>query len=445
LIDGLLTIHALKELGRKTVEVNVIECPDADCYVQSIRFNNRHGLPFTKQDRDIQIWQLHHIEKRTLEEVAELVQLSTSGVQRRYEALIDLNNSNPENAKVAKVDNRVKVDKEEVVKYLAEGTPQKDIAEKMNVSEALISQIKKHSTKYEIAEADFAIARTSYDLKFELNHLWHDNEKFFAHASLHHQIYPVKMWFMPEGVYTDVRIDRDITYATFSDKSVFQFYDLKKPASFEMEKQIEPTHFRTMCGEKGNPRLVIYAKNGKLYFEAGLDLWLQPEIFKEIETTRPNIIDSIDADGRLNNCDFSFKIPFNVFENSPIFVNDTSLKLEGDNFTLSGEMKNGWITHKRVIVEEKQGADFKLKPWGDLNYWSRYPRANIISGKIDGAFSTICFVFKANLYKEMTLFRCRLDEDSGKTQKHTPSNIPAPVIIEPSDNDPINIPESNGD
>ena len=69
-------------------------------------------------------------------------------------------------------------------------------------------------------------------------------------------------------------------------------------------------------------------------------------------------------------------------------------------------MENGWVTSKTITVEEKQGADFEIKPWGNFNYWSKYPRSNVVSGILDENSASIAFVLTSKLYRQMTMFRC---------------------------------------
>ncbi|MFH0749017.1 MAG: ParB/RepB/Spo0J family partition protein [Candidatus Bathyarchaeota archaeon] len=141
LIDGYHRYTALKRLGREDIDVEFLEIPESDIRTEAIRRNGKHGVPFSKEDRNKQIRDLRVEENRTESEIAGIVGLTTARVSQILSNL---------NIKDVQVDNRRKISEENRQKIIELfQTKSKrtgaEIAKEMNVDPSRISQMKKEA------------------------------------------------------------------------------------------------------------------------------------------------------------------------------------------------------------------------------------------------------------------------------------------------------------
>ena len=81
-IDGYHRLEAQDRLGREEVAVVFEDIPESEIYLRSIRINNRHGRPFSGEDKYGQIRKLRFetTPSLTYEEISKEVLLSISRV-----------------------------------------------------------------------------------------------------------------------------------------------------------------------------------------------------------------------------------------------------------------------------------------------------------------------------------------------------------------------------
>jgi len=153
LIDGFHRYHAAKKLKREKVEVEIVDLPDSELRAEAVRRNIKHGKRFTVQEIRIIIILLRFTDKKSLKEIAQIVNRSEgrisqiveeyrSGARHFFSDLIP---------KVPKIDLRVKADhytKAEILEELEAGLSGKEIAEKHKISQGLVSQIKKKNQEW---------------------------------------------------------------------------------------------------------------------------------------------------------------------------------------------------------------------------------------------------------------------------------------------------------
>ena len=208
----------------------------------------KHGIRYTTEESDEHIWRLRHDEKLDLKDVAEIVSMSISGVSRRYDELAKFRIYSDQEAKP---DNRKKVDRKEVLQLLEAGTSVKETAEKCGITPGRVSQIA-------------ALIGDPTGFTWSLN-----CEKFdflFTNATLNHQLYPVHVWFYPEGIYTEVMKTRgghnpDIRHITFWSKHVFDYYKVENPFALSLKKEVLENISAVFTFKSKGPRSSRLLKN----------------------------------------------------------------------------------------------------------------------------------------------------------------------------------------
>lgn len=147
LIDGYHRIEALRILGKEDVEIEFLDIPESQIFEESIKRNQRHGLPFSHEDRDRQIRFLR-FEKDppvTYVEIGKIVGLSVSRVGeicRNIEFSIS--------GEIKTKDQRRKIDNsqtEEIMDRLEKGESVSEVAKDYPISESRVSQLKKKPKK----------------------------------------------------------------------------------------------------------------------------------------------------------------------------------------------------------------------------------------------------------------------------------------------------------
>lgn len=144
LIDGFHRFEAQKRLGYENVEVILMDIPEDEIYVTSIKCNRRHGLPFSREDRDAQIRNLRFetTPPLTYEEIGKAVLLSTSQIGAICrEMQFKINGAI--NTKVDLRDKLTPEETEEIQDRLDVGEPTSGVAKDYPVSAGRVSQLKK--------------------------------------------------------------------------------------------------------------------------------------------------------------------------------------------------------------------------------------------------------------------------------------------------------------
>ena len=150
LIDGVHRYHALKRLERKKAQAEILDIPDSELRAEAIRRNVKHGKRLTRKERDRSIVALRFRDGKKEKEIAEIVGLTVG----RISQICSLYESDPRyfpfsnfDSKETKIDMKRKVDekkKREILMDLEDSELSgKEIAERHDISQATVSQIKK--------------------------------------------------------------------------------------------------------------------------------------------------------------------------------------------------------------------------------------------------------------------------------------------------------------
>ncbi|MEM3426715.1 sigma factor-like helix-turn-helix DNA-binding protein [Hydrogenobacter thermophilus] len=126
-IDGIHRIEAYKQLGRQTIEAELIECEDElDYRIKAIRENLKHGLPLTNEEKRENMRLLYKLGKKDIEELAKLFSVPRSTA---YYWLEDL--TKEEQAEVVR----------KVLELRKQGYTQEQIAREVGLSRSRVAQI----------------------------------------------------------------------------------------------------------------------------------------------------------------------------------------------------------------------------------------------------------------------------------------------------------------
>ena len=178
LIDGVHRYHALKKLERKKAQAEILDIPDSELRAEAIRRNVKHGKRLTRRERTHSIIALRYKDEKSEKEIAEIVGLTEARISQicqewefasRY--FDDFSDLNP---KEAKIDLRYKLSekqKQEILTHLDSGQLSgKEIAAKYNVSQSLISQMKKKHEEWKSCpvyiKTDPAVAMDMFRIAF---------------------------------------------------------------------------------------------------------------------------------------------------------------------------------------------------------------------------------------------------------------------------------------
>jgi len=149
LVDGLHRFKALEKLGKKQVEVEILDIPNIELRREAISRNIKHGKRLTKDEIRRNVIALRFTDKKRLKEIAETVGLSEARISQiceDYHLAHTWMEFNDLSSKVPKVDLRMKVDsveEKEILTDLRKGVSGKEVAEKHGVSQPTVSRIKK--------------------------------------------------------------------------------------------------------------------------------------------------------------------------------------------------------------------------------------------------------------------------------------------------------------
>lgn len=154
LIDGRHRYEALKKLGKKEVDVEILDIPDPELRAEAVRRNIKQGKRLTAEELRKNIIDLRFRDKKSLKEIAEIVGRTEGRISQicdEYE--MSSRHFNDFNSKDRKkpIDLRKKVDakkKEEILEDLKTGLSGKEIAEKYNVSQPTVSHIKREHDEW---------------------------------------------------------------------------------------------------------------------------------------------------------------------------------------------------------------------------------------------------------------------------------------------------------
>jgi len=226
LIDGRHRLEALRNLEEKIdkVKVEIRDLPDNELRAEAIRLNTKHGKRLTKKELRRNIIDLRFQDQKSLKEIAKIVgktEARVSQVCQEYEFASryfdDFNNLNP---KVPKIDLRVKVGadkKEEIIKDIDANLSGKEIAEKYNVSQSLVSQIKKEREEW---------ASSPVYIKMDITSAYN----MFVIAFMNRVLKKVRLEFKDKGVVIRNAKGRNPPYVVALFKNEFFWeYKVKKP------------------------------------------------------------------------------------------------------------------------------------------------------------------------------------------------------------------------
>lgn len=151
LVDGAHRIEAAEQLGRNKIFAEERDIKDSDLRIEAYRYNQKHGVQYTKEERNKIIVNLYTKDSKTQQEIADVFGLS----QRHVSEILGIeeNTSNRENSnssKSSKSNKNTKADKrrvltkdeERTVALLAiKGEKQEDLATKFGTTQQRVSQL----------------------------------------------------------------------------------------------------------------------------------------------------------------------------------------------------------------------------------------------------------------------------------------------------------------
>jgi len=144
LIDGFHRFEAQKRLGYDNIEIDLMDIPEDEIYLTSIELNRRHGLPFSREDRDEQIRKLRfeRAPPLTYEKIGKAVGRSTSRVGEICREM-EFKINGPINTIVDARNKITPEQTEEIQDRLEAGEPTSEVAKDYPVGESRVSQLKK--------------------------------------------------------------------------------------------------------------------------------------------------------------------------------------------------------------------------------------------------------------------------------------------------------------
>jgi ParB-like chromosome segregation protein Spo0J len=126
LIDGKHRIEAHKEKGLTEIEATIIDIPDKQVFIESIKRNNSHGKQLTTFDRVHTANKLYMGGVEELKEIANLLSVS-------YESAVKWTRQVRYTKKIKR--------NEKILKMVEEDKTQEEIAEKLGIDQSRVSQI----------------------------------------------------------------------------------------------------------------------------------------------------------------------------------------------------------------------------------------------------------------------------------------------------------------
>ena len=93
LIDGAHRLEATQRLGKDKISVTEIDIRDSDLRAEAYNANKKHGVPYTKEERNNIIVRLNTEDGKTQEEIAGLFGIHRTRVQQII-SMLETNNTN---------------------------------------------------------------------------------------------------------------------------------------------------------------------------------------------------------------------------------------------------------------------------------------------------------------------------------------------------------------
>ena len=352
LIDGFHRWKALRELGIQYVEVEEKDVPDSELLVEAYHMNKDHGVPINTRERNNLIVRLRFDEKRSLEEIARIVDLSVSAVKRVCD------NFSIFSPKKAKVDLRKKVESEDIVKAFLKGIKKKEIAANFHISESRVSQVTAKYGKWkESGEA----------------HIF-DGTRILASffdAALACGLFKTSLLeFRKEGVFVkkyDSR--RCLTLYAFFPKDYFTYYDAKKdldvPCREHLRDILDPRKMRPdLWNIWGESQIGLIFDKDYVRIQGTRSSYQKP--FGDISQQKFPFNIPIDENGFVTDLDLKFRVnPWDFMgmgtakDVDDVFHPRADMSLiKNDKLKVDSVFPNQWKASKVITPYEIQGEKF---------------------------------------------------------------------------------------
>jgi len=369
LVDGRHRLEALKKIGRKAAQAQIIDLPETEIYKKAILSNRKHGTPFTKGDRDEQIWTLRHEMELTLKETADLVGLSESGVSRIYNKQLRLRNLSSQDSK----DQRKKVDTKEIIERINQGSKQIDIAKDFGISVSRVSQIKSG-----LNDKQIIILMEGKPLILLFNRLFQGIKGL------------AEFVFYQDFLFTSIR-DEKISKVNCYSKDYFPHYNIEKEFTWTTSHAIlEPFKFLSKYSgdtvkmmlnvSKKGTNISFHSENFGSYQNNG-----DTEFYSETPAL-PNALNKLDGKGKLLNSSSTV-----TFTSKPLEGLPKSEKYHltlGEKLIVEGISIKGWKFRKEIPTSDFSGEPINVTVDGDFKEY--------INHRLNEKY-TFCIEKKSNL------------------------------------------------
>ncbi len=131
-IDGYHRLNAAKAEGIKKLGCDLLDVPDSELRALAYRFNAKHGVPLTIEERNKTIADLNTKDGKTPAQIAKIIGLT----RRRIDQILQLEIISESNIELSR-ERQVAI-----VRLILNDEKQTDIAEKFDVTQSYVSQTK---------------------------------------------------------------------------------------------------------------------------------------------------------------------------------------------------------------------------------------------------------------------------------------------------------------
>ena len=139
LINGRHRLEAHKNKGLAEIEATIIDIPDTEVFIESIKRNSKHGKQLTSFDRRKSAIKLYEKGIKDLKKISSLLSVS-------YESVVKWTHG----VRYEEKQERIK----KILLMTEEGNTQKEIAEKLNINQTRVSQIINESNNTETPKSE---------------------------------------------------------------------------------------------------------------------------------------------------------------------------------------------------------------------------------------------------------------------------------------------------
>ena len=350
LIDGFHRFQAQWQLERAEVEVELLDIPEDQIYIEAVRRTVGHPLPPTKEDLDEQIFNLKVIHNLTFKRIGELVKRHETTVSARLKKNPDFKNLGTQDIK--KLDGRTKdYDPKEIVERLDKGEKPADIASDLNISQPTISLVKKkEKEKQELLEkGPIVVCTNGFDLR-----------DMFQYTTLRGKL-DVEVNFQEDAVYiTGFTENKKLgVFGRFS-RHYFDSYSVKDPLTWFVngEAMMKMVLYKSILNA-GFIQLTLKDNRMTLKFEGLTEGTYSHGDFKMRERPINSAFEKMKEENVMDQRACKVRVKHEEFRGMPESDKVTATFKDG-KLMLSG-VSRGWKFEKDIIPIEFEGENVQVE------------------------------------------------------------------------------------